>query len=73
MGILNHYPEQTNDRRGLAAIGVIFLAVALGLNFIEAPTLPSVFLVGGVLFLVASLALSRRAFAWLQRHWYLFL
>lgn len=73
MGILNRYPEQTNDRRGLAAIGVIFLAVALGLNFIEAPTLPSVFLVGGVLFLVASLALSRRAFVWLQRHWYLFL
>jgi hypothetical protein len=73
MGILNRYPEQTNDRRGLAAVGVICLAVALGFNFIEVPMVPSVFLVGGVLSLVASLALSRRAFAWLQSRWYLFL
>jgi len=44
-----------------------------GFSRIEVIQFAAVFLFGGVVTLVASLALSIRAFAWLQGRWYLFL
>ena len=73
MGLLNRYPEQTSDRRGLAAVGVICLAVAASFTIIEVPFFPFAFLVGGTLSFVAAVGLSKEGFAWLQSRWHLFL
>jgi len=72
MSVFNRFPEQASDRRGLAIVGLICLAIGGGFLLIDELAFSITFLIGGSAFIGCALFLSHSAFEWLKRNILLF-
>ena len=72
MRVFNRFPEQASDRRGVAIVGLICLAIGGGFSLIDVLALSTTFIIAGTAFFGGALFLSQAAFEWIKRKILLF-